>query len=128
MAAFVYWTGIYNIVLACTFFFPALVRMLGIDLPTSVVWTEVLAWIVIFLGVMLILCSRDLKARASIVYWEGWLRIIVAVELAWFGFFRSQGALLGAIGLVDAAIGIVYIVGLPRFTGASHGDLALDRL
>ena len=128
MATFVYWTGIYNLLLAGAVFFPALLRMLGIRMPDSVLWTEIIAWIVAFLGVMLILCSRNLKARASIVYWGGWLRIAAAVELCWFGFLRSHGAMLGMLGLIDAAIGIVYLAGLTRMLGASHADLALDRV
>ncbi len=126
MKAFVFWTGWYNIVVGFALFFPVLFRSLGVRFPESVVWSELVGFLAMFLGVMLVWCARDLQARATIVYWEGWLRIVIFLHLGWFGFFGGIGALLGLIGVIDLLIGLTYILGLPGAVGKSHGTLLGD--
>ncbi|MFQ5899039.1 MAG: hypothetical protein ACE5JN_12460 [Candidatus Methylomirabilia bacterium] len=126
MAAFVFWTGIYNIVAAISFFFPRFLHMLRIQTPGSVFWTELIAVVVIYLGIVLILCSRKLAARASIVYWEGYTRVMAFLLMAWFGFFGGIGFLVGILGIIDLVFGLVYIFGLPSALNTTHGKLLLD--
>lgn len=128
MATFVFWTGIYNIVVALPFFFPRFMRALGIQTPASVFWTELIAFAVIYLGVALILCSRNLTARSPIVYWEGYLRIVAFLLLGWFGFWGGIGLLVGILGIIDLIIGLVYVFGLPATLNTTHGKLLLDRV
>ncbi len=127
MKAFVFWTGIYNFVAGLSLFFPALHSFLGIAVPESVVWGELIGMLVVLLGVILIVCSRNLQTRAPIVYWDGIGRIVVFVLLGWFGFFGGIGVMLGVFGLIDLAIGLVYIFGLPKTLGRGHGQLMWDR-
>jgi hypothetical protein len=83
--------------------------------------------VAVFLGLMLILCSRDLKNRGVLVAWEGVLRVVGGSVIAGFGFLGGSGFLLGLAGLGDVAIGLVYLVWLPRHLGVSAFDLLLDR-
>ena len=127
MKAFVFWTGIYNIVVGFSVFFPKLFAMLGVRLPDHVAWTEMIAVLIMILGVMLVVCSRDLATRAPVVVWEGIGRLAAFLHLGWFGFMEGFGVMLGLIGVVDLIIGLVYIFGLPKHLGRSLSQLVLDR-
>jgi hypothetical protein len=126
MRNFVYWTGVYNIVLGLGFLFPPLVDFLQVPAPESGLWVRLPATIVIFLGVMLIICSRNLRARGSIVYWEGILRIGLFLLLAGYGFFGGIGIAMAFVGIVDLIIGVGYVYGLPRSLNVSAMDLLKD--
>ena len=82
----------------------------------------------VFYGVVLLICSARLSARASIVYWIGLLRLILFVHLGWYGFVENQGTMLGVMGVVELLIGGVYLIGLPGAVGASHRQLLRDSL
>jgi hypothetical protein len=75
---------------------------------------------------MLIICSRNLRARASIVYWEGILRIGLFLLLAGYGFFGGIGIAMAFVGIVDLIIGLGYVFGLPRSLNLSAMDLLKD--
>lgn len=126
MKIFVFWTGVYNIVAGIGLFFPALFHALGVRFPVSVVWTELIGFLVVFLGLMLIWCSRDLAARGQLVYWDGVLRLVVFLHMGWFGFFGDTGPTFGAIGVIDGLIGLGYLLGLPKATGRGHASLMWD--
>lgn len=81
----------------------------------------------IFLGLMLMLCSRDLPRRGVLVAWEGVLRLGGASVLAGYGLFGGQGAQAAFAGVIDLVVGVVYLVGLPRYLRISLRDLLLDR-
>ena len=127
MRRFVFWTGIYNIVLASGFLIPGFARSLGIQLPGSNVWLWLPAVLVIYLGLLLVLCSRKLEARAALVYWEGVLRVFVGLLLVGFGFWTDLGIMAGIVGIVDLLIGLGYLIGLPRALNRSVPSLLLDR-
>jgi hypothetical protein len=126
MKKFVFCTGAYNILLGLGFLFPPLVKFLGVTAPESGVWLQLPATMVIYLGILLILCSRSLRSRASIVLWEGILRIVIFFLLAGYGFFGGLGISMVLIGTVDLVIGLIYVFGLPRFLGVNGGQLLLD--
>jgi len=127
MKKFVFWTGIYDLVVGIGFFFPWLAPLLGVQQPKSLFFSWSPALLTTFLGVMLILCSRDLPAPGTVVYWEGILRIVGFLLLGGFGFLTDLGVMIGVMGIIDLAIGIVYLVGLPRALNKTHMDLLLDR-
>lgn len=127
MQKFVLATGVYNILLGLSFLIPGLPGFLSINVPVSNLWVYAIASFVICLGVLLILCSKDLQARASLVYWEGVFRILFFLLLAYFGFMGNVGVMVGVIGIIDLLIGLGYLFGLPKALHTSHMDLLLDR-
>ncbi|MGB7518351.1 MAG: hypothetical protein WA896_01815, partial [Spirulinaceae cyanobacterium] len=114
MQKFVFWTGIYNILLGVGFLIPSIPSLSGIQGTNSLFWLWLPAVLVIYLGVLLILCSRNLNVRGTLVYWEGILRVFAFLLLAYFGFWGGLGIMLGVIGIVDLLIGLGYLIGLPR--------------
>jgi len=128
MEKFVFWTGIYNLIVGVGFFIPGMAEFLGIKQPESVFFAWSPALLVVYLGMLLILCSRNLSARGTLVYWEGILRVAGFFLLAGFGFIGDLGIMLGAMGIVDLLIGIGYLIGLPRVLNTTHADLLFDRV
>ena len=127
MQKFVFWTGVYNIFLGAGFLTPSIPGFLGIQGNSSIFWFLLPAVLVIYLGVLLILCSRNLNARGTLVYWEGILRVFAFLLLTYFGFWGGLGTMLGVIGIVDLLIGLGYLIGLPRALNTSHANLLLDK-
>jgi len=125
---FVFWTGVYNIVAGLSFLFPRMVSLLGVKLTESNFWVWVVASTVIYLGIALVLCSRKLAARASLVYWEGILRIAGFFLFSGFGFLGDLGILSGVLGIIDLLIGLVYLIGLPKTLNTTAANLLLDRV
>jgi hypothetical protein len=126
MARFVFWTGIYNSALALALAFPPLYRALGLNIPAPL-WGWLVGGFLGYTSAALILSSRDLRRRASFVYWEALLRYLAALLLIPAGLFGDLGLIAVPLGLGDLAIGLVYMFGLPRDLGMSHRALLLDR-
>lgn len=80
-----------------------------------------------FMGLMLILCSRDLRQRGALVLWEGILRVSLFAVMGIYGLFGDGGPRVVMAGVGDLIIGILYFVGLPRHLRVSFVDLLLDR-
>jgi len=119
-------SGVWNLSLGVCIAVPRVAPRLGITTP-HVFWTLMLVGVLWVTGVVLVLASRDLRHRASIVYWEGLSRVVAAIVLLTIGHdVLGPGAWL--IGVTDIAWAIVYAVGLPRAVGASHLQLLLDRV
>ena len=128
MQKFVFWTGAYNIFLGASFFIPGLPGLLGIQTTDSNFWLWLPAVLVIYLGILLIFCSRNLRDRGTLVYWEGILRILAFFLAAYFGFFENLGFMLGIIGIFDLLIGLGYLIGLPRALSTSSSNLLMDKV
>jgi len=126
MRKFVFWTGILNVVSGLGFVSGA-VSFLGIKLPASGIWNWGLGAAIIYSGVVLVLCSRNLATRASLVYWEGFLRIVGFLLFVGFGFFGDFGIVTGILGIVELLIGLVYLIGLPKALNTTAANLLLDR-
>jgi hypothetical protein len=127
MRKFVFWTGIYDIVMASTISCPWVVKMLGVPLPESYFWLWFAAALVIYLGVVLVISSRNMTARAPLIYWEGILRLVGFVLMAGFGIFGGLGLAVTLLGIVDLIIGLVYLVGLPKALNTPAMNIILDR-
>ena len=126
MREFVFWTGVYDIVMGITLSCPWIVDSLGVKPPPSNFWLWLPAILVIYLGILLVLCSRNLAARGSLVYWEGILRIGGFFVFGGFGFFGDLGIMAGVIGIIDLAIGLVYLIGLPKALKTTSSSLLFD--
>jgi hypothetical protein len=127
MSRFAFWTGVYNAGLALFLLFPAAYRALGLNV-CSPVWGWLIAGFLGFASAVLIIASRDLRRRASLLYWEALLRYVAALVLIPAGLFGDIGLIAALLGLVDLAIGLVYMFGLPKELGVSHQGLLFDRL
>jgi hypothetical protein len=124
---FVFWSGVYTISLGVSFFIPGYLAFFGFKTPDAMYWTLNTGCFVTFVGVILIYCSRNLKERAGIVYANAVLRILGFFMLAGFGLFGELGKIAILAGIIDLAIGVTYLLGLPANQKKSHGDLLLDR-
>lgn len=125
MNSFVFWSGVYNAGLALTF--PPVYRWLGLNVPAPL-WGWLIAGFLVYTGLVLILAPRDFRHRASFVYWESLLRYNAALLLIPSGLFGDLGLIAVPLGLVDLAIALVYMFGLPWESGISHCALLCDRL
>ncbi len=127
MSSFVFWSGVYNAALALTLVFPPVYRALGLNV-CSPVWAWLIAGFLAYTSVTLVHASRELPRRAALVYWEALLRFVAALILIPAGLFGDVGLIAAVLGLGDLLIGLVYVFGLTKALGASHGDLLFDRL
>lgn len=127
MSPFVFWSGVYNAGLALLLLFPPLYRALGLNICTPV-WGWMIAGFLAYTSVILIYSSRDLGRRAPLVYWESLLRYVAAIIVIPAGLFGDIGSIAVLLGLGDLAIGLVYMLGLPKELGVSHQGLLFDRL
>lgn len=127
MKKFVFFTGIYNVMMGVSFFIPGYMELLGFNLPESGYWSFNLGFFVMFVGFLLIFCSRDLESRASIVYLNSFLRLTGFFLLAGYGFFGNLGIVAGLAGILDLIIGVVFFLGLPASQKKSHMDMLLDK-
>lgn len=127
MKNFVFWSGIYNAGLALTLTCPPVYRLLGLNVPTPL-WGWLVAGFLAYTSAVLILAARNLRARAVFVYWESILRYIAAALLISAGLFGDMGLIAVPLGLGDLAIGLVYMIGLPKELGISHRALLYDAI
>lgn len=126
MRQFVFWSGAYNAGLALFLLFPPLYLAFGLNIPAPL-WGWLLAAFLGFTSAVLILASRNLRTRFSLVYWESLLRYIAALLLIPAGLFGDLGLIAVPLGLGDLAIGLVYMFGLPKELGLPHSALLWDR-
>ncbi len=126
MSDFVFWSGVYNSILALFLLFPPLYRALGLN-----VCAPLFAWLIAgflaYTSVVLIYASRELSRRATLVYWESLLRYFAALILIPAGLFGDLGLIASLMGLGDLAIGLVYALGLTKELGVSHRGLLFGR-
>ena len=127
MTRFVFRSGVYNVGLGLFLTFPPLYLALGLNVPTPL-WGWLVGGFLAYTGVVLILSSRDLRRRASFVYWESILHYIAALLLIPAGSLGDLGIIAVPLGLGDLAIGLVYMIGLPKELKVSHHFLFRDRL
>ena len=124
----VFWTGIFNIVayaaIVCPFslkiFIGAsnglgrLLRLGGtpLTMPENVnhlVLINLLGLLVVFLGILLVVASRDIQNRAWFVFWEGLARIFVFLFFLYYVLFKAGAHISLMFGITDLIIGIIYM-------------------
>ena len=125
MKAFVFWTGTLSVAAGAAFQFPDLAAYLMPSAQPGML-LHLFGLMAIFLGGMLILCSRDLKRRGALVIWEGVLRLGGAGVMGSYGLFGDGGLSVAMAGLFDLTIGVIYLVGLPRHLDVTITELILD--
>ena len=98
MKAFVFWTAMVSLLSAAGLQFPAISMLL---MPTQQIGmlSHLFGLMAMFIGMTLMLCSRDLAQRGPIVAWEGMLRLGGFVVMAGYGIFGDGGLpMLSAAG------------------------------
>ena len=126
MKTFVFATGVIDILAGIGFQFESFsARLMPAEQPRMLI--HLFGLIAVFLGIMLIFSSRDLKHRGNLVIWEGMLRLGGFALMTGYGFFGGDGLLTALSGIFDLIIGIIYLVGLPLHLKVSLTDLLLDR-
>ncbi len=127
MKKFILLTGILNVILGILFTMPGLLQQMGLQPPDNPFWLMFPAIFLFFLGIILIYSSRDLKNRATIVFWDGLSRVAAFLGVSWFGLFAGMGLDMVLAASADLAIALVYFIGLPRHLGRSFMSILLDR-
>jgi hypothetical protein len=126
MQKFVYWTGILGAFSGLGLLFPAISKLL-MPSENPGLLPNLYGMLAVFLGIMLIFCSRDLRHRGTLVIWEGVLRVCVFLIIVWYGILGVSHILLVMAGVFDLFVGTIYLVALPRHLGLPLISLLLDR-
>lgn len=125
MKLFVQACAVYNFSGALSFVMPGLLPALGAKVPDSMFWLVLPAMFAVFAGLTLLFAARDLRTRASLVYWNGLVRLSFVVAVFGFGVGRDVGSFIQwlALGDIPLAIGAVFV--LPRRLRRGHVELML---
>ena len=126
MKSFVHWTGVSSLLAGVGFQFPGFASLMMPTVHPGML-THLFGLMAMFLGVMLVLCARDLTHRATLVMWEGVLRLGGFAVMGGYGLRYGGGAQAVLGGLFDLVIGVAYLMWLPRHLGRSSMGILLDR-
>jgi hypothetical protein len=126
MRKFVFWTGMASVLVGAALQCPSVSMQFMPSDPTSIA-AHLFGALAFCIGAMLVLCSRDLKHRGTLVAWDGVLRLVGFVIMTGYGVLCDGGFQIALLGLLDGLIGVAYLVALPRYLGVSLTDLLLDR-
>ena len=127
LKAFVFWAAVISVVSGVGLQLPAVsAQLMPTEQPGMLL--HVFGLMAAFIGATLILCSRDLTRRGPLVAWEGVLRLGGFVVMAGYGMFGGCGPPMLLAGVFDLAVGLIYLIGLPRHLGAPLLSIMLDRM
>lgn len=126
MRRFVFWTGMSSLAVGLGLQFQGLAVYLMPSAEPGML-LHLAGLMAVFAGIMLMLCSRDLKQRGTLVIWEGVLRVSLFAVMGAYGLFGDGGLRLAMAGFGDLIIGVIYFVWLPRHLRVSFMDLLLDK-
>lgn len=126
MKKFVLWTGILGAISGVGLLVPSIYKLL-MPSENPGLLSSLYGMLAVFLGTMLIFCSRDLRHRGTLVVWEGILRVSVFLIIICYGILGVSHLLLVLAGVFDLLIGAIYLVALPRYLGLPLFSLLLDR-
>ena len=126
MKSFVFWTGLISVLAGASLQVPEISSTL-MRTESSGMLMHLFGLMAVFIGIMLMLCSRDLKRRGTLVLWEGLLRVGGFGIMAGYGLLGGAGPSVAATGLFDLAVGMIYLIALPKYLGVGLVDLLLDR-
>lgn len=104
MRQFVFWTGLSSLVAGAAVQIPAVFDYLRTSERPGML-LRLFGAMAIFLGIMLAICSRDLKRRGSIVIWEGILRVCGFGILTGYWLFGGRGKMSAIFGVCDLIVG-----------------------
>lgn len=126
MGIFVFLTGLYSIYAGIRANI-SVYRARGLA-PPQAMMASVFGYMAVFIGVLLILCARDLQNRGPIVMWEGVLRLVAGSVMGYFTLKDTSRTMARSRPFVDLTVGFIYVVALPMALERSPLDLLLDRM
>ena len=90
MRKFVFWTGMANAFAGVALQFPSVSMKFMPSHPTGMLMHlfGVMAFVI---GLLVVLCSRDLKHRGTLVAWEGILRLVGFLAMTGYGVLCAGG-------------------------------------
>jgi len=81
----------------------------------------------IFAGAALIWSAQDIKTRAPIIFWQGFVRLTACASIMYMVPKGIADSWQYGIVAFDGLIGLVYIIGMMKHTGASFFQLMLGK-
>lgn len=124
----VFWTGIFNIVTYSSFLCPFTLKRfliingkientlglsgIPLEFPSNInhlILFHILGGVVVFLGVMLVIASFDIKNRAWFVFYEGLIRIMAFIFILYYVLFSNGAQIMVIFGGIDLIIGMIYM-------------------
>lgn len=122
MNAFILVTGLFNVLFGIAMQFPiGVAYVLPKDSPGMT--TQLFGVTAAFLGLILILSSRDLKRFGAIVIAEGLLRMFGFAIMTYYAFFGGYSWLTFALACADGMLGLVYLSLIPKSLNTSLGKM-----
>ena len=126
MKNFVFATGVFNILFGL---------VVQTDFGVAAIWpgispgmvTHLFGVAAAFFGVILIVSSRDLKHRGVLVAWEGVLRLVGCLVMAYYALYKGYGIETLLLGAADGVLGLIYLSVIPRHLGVSLRHLLIDQ-
>ncbi|MFM7316350.1 MAG: hypothetical protein ACKO5E_05335 [bacterium] len=125
MAGIVRLSAIWNKILALFAFITATQEMAG-NQHAQAYHSFFFGVFLLYTSATLMLAARDLPQRASIVFWEGYLRFAAALILVTLGP-NAIGPVAWPLAMADFAWGVIYQAGLCRVYSKSYLQLLLDQ-
>jgi len=126
MKNFVIFTGILGLLAGFASLFPAVAQQIMPSEQPGMLLT-IFGLTAMFLGVLLLISSRNLKQRGIYVIWVGIFKISAFVVMAIYSALGNGGLKVMMGGSLDLIIGLVFLIALPKYLGTSLMDLALDK-
>ena len=90
--------------------------------------TIVLGAFILNAGAMLMWASQNLQTRAPLVVWNGLVRSIGFVGVAYTEIIGISPMLFVIIGSMDFMLAFIYIIGSGKYTGIPISNLLLGKV
>jgi hypothetical protein len=121
---FVYWTGAFDFVVGLATWGGAINAIMQPEpVPGQFTSLITLGTFLMMAAALLMWASADMKNRAPILVWQGFVRLSAVAALLYAGFAQSPWEYL--LIPFDGTIGIVYILGAMKVTGCSLPQLIM---
>ena len=118
---FVYVTGALDFLIGAGVWAQAL----GDPQPGHFVAYVTLGSFLMMAAALLMWASRDMPSRAPVVFWQGLVRISAVCSVLYGVPAGLAQPWDYAIAAFDSVVGLIYVIGVARFTGYSVSELLL---
>lgn len=81
----------------------------------------------VFAGAALVWSAQDMTGRAPIIFWQGFVRLTAVASILYMVPKGIAESWQYGIVAFDGAIGLVYIIGMMKHTGASFFQLSMGK-